>query len=75
MITEKFIVAENSEKVKIYGICGVCGGNEYRFDDISVDRRNAEIVDKMLSSAEIPEHLVERIAAAVTGILTEPDIR
>ncbi len=71
MVTQTIIKTEENQTAETYSISGKCGNAEYHFEDICDKAENAEIIDKMLSAAHLPENLVERTAYALAGILTE----
>ena len=73
MVTIKTISYDGKSK-RTYGINGKNGDTEYSFDDISTNKSNAEIIDKMISAVVLPAHLIERIVFSLTGILTEASV-
>ena len=74
MVITKTIKTENETEQFTYGIKGMCGKSEYFFDDISTDRENAEIIDKILLAVELPKNLISRIVSSLVGILTEKTV-
>ena len=74
MITIKTIKCEDETPQTVYGIKGTCGETAYSYDDISTNKSNAEIIDKMISAVVLPAHLIERIVFSLTGILTEASV-
>lgn len=74
MITENIKTTPEGEEFITYGIKGKSGDVVYDYDDISVNRIHAEILDSILANAKIPEKMIDRVVEEFIGIFTEYDI-
>ena len=74
MITKSTKTTPEGAEFTTYGIKGQCGDVTYNYDDISVNKTHAEILDSVLTAAKIPANMIDRVVEEFIGIFSEYDI-